>query len=92
MKKPQVLVCKAGDLCLWDSRTVHCNTPCLKKIPKSLHKKFLEKNPEPQGGWDLIRMVCYICMVPSNKADYQTLKYRQTAFNGHITTSHWPHK
>lgn len=27
----RVLLCKAGDLCLWDSRTVHCNSPAKEK-------------------------------------------------------------
>jgi len=25
--EPVVLLCQAGDLCLWDSRTIHCNSP-----------------------------------------------------------------
>lgn len=25
--EPKLVTCEAGDLCLWDSRTVHCNTP-----------------------------------------------------------------
>ena len=45
----QVVLCKAGDLCLWDSRTIHCNTPSVEKIPKS--QEFPMQTPK--DGWDM---------------------------------------
>jgi len=77
--------CKAGDLCLWDSRTIHCNTPSV--LPNnSQHITSKEKN-----NWDVIRMVTYICMTPRYKASNEVLKQRQNAFETHTSTTHWPH-
>jgi len=81
-KKPyvkKVLLCKAGDICLWDSRTVHCSTPALREKEK------------PAGGWELLRIALYVCMSPRSKASDEVLKQRENAYEDHISTSHWPH-
>jgi len=75
--------CKAGDLCLWDSRTVHCNTPS--SLPENENDKTEKKN------WDLIRMVTYVCMTPRYKATNEVLTKRQRAFEIHSSSTHWPH-
>lgn len=51
------LVCaEAGDLILWDSRTVHCNTPALTALNGASGAESVE-GEEPDGGWGLIRQV-----------------------------------
>jgi len=75
----KLVLCKAGDLCLWDSRTIHCNSPG-KKLPDPLPEK-----------WGIIRIAAYICMVPRDKASFSTLAERQRLYIEHKTTTHWPH-
>jgi ectoine hydroxylase-related dioxygenase (phytanoyl-CoA dioxygenase family) len=43
---------KAGDLILWDSRTIHCSSPAL-------------RTPETSTD-ELLRAVAYICMTPQS--------------------------
>ncbi|CAM4775523.1 unnamed protein product [Rotaria magnacalcarata] len=73
-----------GDLLLWDSRTVHCNTPGF-IIPPPLN------NGEIPG---LLRMVSYICMTPLAFAEnpQELIDRRLNAFHYRLTTSHWPHE
>lgn len=77
---PRKLVsCCAGDLVLWDSRTIHCNTPS----PKS--------DRSHQDGARLLRAVAYVCMTPKALASEEVLAGRRDAYNWRTTTSHWPH-
>jgi len=78
--KPKLLLCKAGDICLFDSRTIHCSTPGM-RLPDS-------KIPDK---WELIRIACLICMTPRNFASEKVLKARIKAYENHIGSSHWPH-
>eukprot|EP00756_Hemistasia_phaeocysticola_P066997 Hpha_TRINITY_DN9640_c0_g1::TRINITY_DN9640_c0_g1_i1::g.184265::m.184265 len=66
---------KAGDLALWDSRTIHCNFPGTGPA----------KNPK-----ELIRAVGYVCMAPKKQADKETLEDRKDAFAQRQSTTHWP--
>lgn len=50
--QPKLVCCSAGDLVLWDSRTVHCNSPAL------------EPDAQQQAVPDFIRAVAYVCMTP----------------------------
>jgi len=70
---------KAGDLCLWDSRTVHCNSPGITPAMK------------PENGWRLLRICLYVCMTPFDKATEEVLKKREEAYRTYCGTSHWPH-
>merc|ERR1712176_390145 len=74
-KYKKILVCcKAGDLVLWDSRTIHCNSPALlslgEMIEVHLKKKENandekeEKDDKDKREIDLLRLVGMICMVP----------------------------
>merc|ERR1719265_289847 len=76
---PQRLVsCKAGDLVLWDSRTVHANAPA---------------PGQPDCPADrLLRAAAYICMTPKKFASADILKGRRSAYEMWYSTSHWPHK
>lgn len=73
----RLVTCKAGDLILWDSRTIHCNTPAIKQptMPSN----------EP------IRAVSYVCMTPKDFANEVVLYNRRQAFLAGLGTSHWPH-
>eukprot|EP00005_Dracoamoeba_jomungandri_P001157 CAMPEP_0174259448 /NCGR_PEP_ID=MMETSP0439-20130205/8268_1 /TAXON_ID=0 /ORGANISM="Stereomyxa ramosa, Strain Chinc5" /LENGTH=337 /DNA_ID=CAMNT_0015343337 /DNA_START=57 /DNA_END=1070 /DNA_ORIENTATION=+ len=84
-----ILVCaKAGDMLLWDSRTVHCNTPAL-----TTEEYF--KRPEEErekGKEELIRLVSYVCMLPKSHASQEVLDARKLGFVNRIPSSHWPNK
>eukprot|EP01006_Ploeotia_vitrea_P053301 TRINITY_DN67774_c11_g5_i1.p1 TRINITY_DN67774_c11_g5~~TRINITY_DN67774_c11_g5_i1.p1 ORF type:complete len:318 (+),score=13.53 TRINITY_DN67774_c11_g5_i1:52-1005(+) len=82
----KLVTCFAGDLCLWDSRTVHCNTPG-GTFP-------VEDGAVPgkaQPG-ELLRACAYVCMTPRSKANEHTLQLRKKIFRKGVTTSHWPHR
>lgn len=70
---------KAGDLCLWDSRTVHCNSPGIAPSAK------------PDEGWHLLRVTLYISMTPLEKASNRVLERRSKAYETYCGSSHWPH-
>lgn len=73
-----------GDLLLFDSRTVHCNSPA-----------FVTPPPLNDGELpSLLRMVSYICMTPLAFAEspQELIERRWHAFRYRLTTSHWPHE
>jgi len=90
------LVCaKAGDLLLWDSRCVHCNTPGSieeTSTTESSDSVSLGSRPlaEPQA--ELLRVAGYVCMTPSAWASNDVLVARKEAFIHNIGTNHWPHE
>jgi len=73
---------KAGDLVVWDSRTIHSNSPAV-TIPR------LEQG-EPI---DLLRLVVYISMSPiqlMQKHNLEEFRERRKYFvENNITTNHW---
>jgi ectoine hydroxylase-related dioxygenase (phytanoyl-CoA dioxygenase family) len=73
-----LVACRAGDLVLWDSRTVHCNAPA--SVPPMC----------PPGR--LLRAAVYVCMTPRSWATEQDLERRRQSYELRVTTSHWPHK
>lgn len=74
----RLVCCQAGDLILWDSRTVHANAPAVE---------------QPVAPGDrLLRAVAYICMTPASFAPADVLKGRRAAYEHRFSTSHWPHK
>ena len=83
---PRLIKCKAGDLIVWDSRSIHCNSPA-----------FVDK--EKENPLDLLRVVTYICMSPAsmfvpNMSEYKTLEefreLREEYVRDGITCTHWP--
>lgn len=85
MKIPPILVAaKAGDLLLWDSRTIHCNTPALQSptIDPS-HELDIPR---------LLRVACYVCMGPARFATKEVIAQRIQGFENNESTSHWPHE
>lgn len=79
---PVKLVVEAGDMILWDSRTIHCNHPVTKD------------SSDPEAATRLKRLTGYVCMTPARLAQNQEqlVKYRIYAFQKGITTTHWPHE
>lgn len=67
--------CKAGDMVLWDSRTIHCG---------------VEPTCGRVNGAN-IRNVVYACYVPRRLATPQVLSKRIKAHEELRTTNHWPH-
>ncbi|CAF3671689.1 unnamed protein product [Adineta steineri] len=86
---PRLVQCKAGDLVVWDSRCIHCNTPAL--IDKPDYETFSKTQ--------LLRIVAYICMSPLSLFDpdgvrYESLKefreLREDFVRDRVTCTHWP--
>lgn len=81
---PRFIQCKAGDLIVWDSRTIHCNTPA-----------FINQDDKNV----LLRLVAYICMSPlsmfipdgiryENLEEYRQI--REDYVQDRTTCTHWP--
>lgn len=103
--KGMLIFAKAGDLILWDSRTVHCNTPALTvdeyysntaATPSDdfLLSPFVGEDllseADRSAHMDIIRLAGYVCMLPRTHANAKCLENRKLAFIRRISTSHWP--
>jgi len=75
--KKHMIQCKAGDMILWDSRTVHANTHAL--LPPTADRN------------ELIRLTSYICMTP-RQPDHtdEFIQMRCAAIQNHTSTNHKP--
>ena len=76
----RLVVAQAGDLILWDSRTVHCNTPALENPTEAEHPTT-----------DFLRIASYVCMTPREFSDPTVVRVRERAYDNRMTTGHWPH-
>lgn len=74
--EPACVLCDAGDLVLWDSRTFHHGVQPTKGRATS----------------DTIRMAVYVCYTPRAMAKRGALKRKREHFEMRRTTSHWPHQ
>ncbi|CAF3110136.1 unnamed protein product [Rotaria sp. Silwood2] len=83
---PRLVKCKAGDLIVWDSRSIHCNTPAI-------------VNKEKNNQSELLRIVAYICMSPLSMFvpemdEFKTLEefrqLREQYVRDKATCTHWP--
>ena len=74
--------CRAGDLVLWDSRTIHCNSPATAPAERS-----------PNQPVDLLRIVAYVCTMPVSFIDADKLEHfreqRQQILENNQTLTHW---
>jgi len=96
-----LVLAKAGDLLLWDSRTVHCNTPSPVALAEAAGQQDEEQataSPEQPAEahgteveWALLRQVGYVCMTPKAWASEDTLEQRGKAYIEGTSTNHWPH-
>jgi len=76
--KGKLVHAKAGDLILWDSRTVHggwVGDGKVETVPKTL-----------------ARLAVPVCMTPKAWAEPRALKERKNAFAYGNVLSHWPHE
>lgn len=80
VSRPRLVACRAGDLVLWDSRTIHCNSPAL------------VEDPTLQTKHELLRGVAYVCMTPTRWASKTVLRERRHAAKHGVGTTHWPHE
>jgi len=77
-KHPKILFCNAGDLILWDSRTVHGGI---------VGTGGTTGNPP-----HLARLSQTVCMTPRAWASAKVQAQRKTVFESGKGTSHWPHE
>jgi len=71
----------AGDLLLWDSRLIHCNTPPLRPPAAA----------DGQSEAALLRAVVDVCMTPRRLALRDALSLRRRAVLAGVGSTHWPH-
>jgi len=78
--KPIIVCAEAGDFVLWDSRTIHCNSPAdtLREIPTD--GTILPPR----------RLVAYVCMTPRARLTPECQEARVKCYKTGQTTSHWP--
>ena len=65
---------EAGDMLLWDSRTVHCSSGALEP---------------PAADPVLLRAISLICMMPRRLTTEKVLEQRKRAVEGVISTTNW---
>jgi hypothetical protein len=65
---------EAGDLLLWDSRTIHCSASAL---------------DEPEIKDNLMRAVSLICMMPRRMTPPEVLEERRRAVEDVVSTTNW---
>ncbi|HEX2590691.1 MAG TPA: phytanoyl-CoA dioxygenase family protein [Rhizomicrobium sp.] len=68
---------EAGDLLLWDSRTIHCSSAALET---------------PDAKPELMRAVSLVCMMPKRLTSPEVLEQRRRAVDGVISTTNWTDK
>uniref|UniRef100_A0A7S4EZ28 Phytanoyl-CoA dioxygenase n=1 Tax=Chrysotila carterae TaxID=13221 RepID=A0A7S4EZ28_CHRCT len=81
---PRLICGRAGDLVLWDSRTVHASEPALASSSLPV---------EADGAPRPARVAAYISMIPAAAALAawpQLAEIRHRAVTDWITTTHWP--
>lgn len=77
--RPKLVQAKAGDFIIWDSRTVHADTPALRH----------PQTPEDR----LLRAVAYVAMAPASWASEAVRDYRRSSYERRqcTRTGHMPH-
>jgi len=72
--KGELLLAKAGDLILWDSRTIHAGYV----------------GPGSDDESKLSRLAMTVCMIPQDKVNPKVLEMRMSAFQLGKCLTHWP--
>jgi hypothetical protein len=75
--KPITCHMEAGDLMLWDSRTIHCSSP-----PTNAAAKHPNES-------ELVRAVSLICMMPRSKSNPTVISRRKAAVENMTSTTNW---
>jgi len=78
--QPIKIVANAGDMLLWDSRTIHCNSPANTERQVPADGTILSPR----------RLVAYVCMTPMKRLTENVKENRRTAYLQGATTNHWP--
>lgn len=65
---------EAGDLLLWDSRTIHCSSP---------------GSDTPPDTQDLLRAASLVCMMPRAKSNPKVIEARKAAVANCTSTTNW---
>lgn len=65
---------EAGDLLLWDSRTVHCSNP---------------GSGREMSDNELIRAISLVCMMPRSRSNEEVISRRKAAVGKKISTTNW---
>mmetsp|Transcript_96485 Transcript_96485/g.251514 ORF Transcript_96485/g.251514 Transcript_96485/m.251514 type:complete len:387 (+) Transcript_96485:128-1288(+) len=89
LEPPRLVVTQAGDVILWDSRTLHASTPGF--VEEEDNAATLPEKGDVATS-KLLRAVVYVCMTPKHFASPRILTQRRQAYDIKATTSHWPHK
>ena len=71
----QLVCARAGDLIVWDSRTIHCNSPAL----------LAASSPS----CELLRMAAYVTMMPASCTSQTVIRQRWHAYENNHGSSHW---
>lgn len=79
-----LIVASAGDLILWDSRTVHGG-----RVGTGA---TLQNTSAVEAGPQLARLTLPVCMTPRDRASDEVLMARRKMFAEGQTTNHWPHE
>ena len=66
---------EAGDLLLWDSRTVHCSSPAI------------GAEGDPRRG--LLRAASLVCMMPRSRSNASVIARRREALASRTSTTNW---
>lgn len=69
---------EAGDMFLWDSRTIHCSSPGHPAAANSL-------TPDPE----LVRAVSLVCMMPRSRSNASVIERRRQAVQSRTSTTNW---
>ena len=85
-KRMVLLRADAGDLILWDSRTIHCNGPALRPPMEGRRKGAAVPSADA-----LLRLVGYVCCTPAKWCPPSVMAKRAKAALEMTTSTHWPH-
>ena len=80
----RLLRAEAGDLILWDSRTIHCNTPAIAPASEAPAGAVPPRD-------QLLRLAGYVCFAPSSWCSPDVAEQRARAALELVTSTHWPH-
>ena len=86
----RLIKANAGDLVLWDSRTLHRGCSNESGTAKS-EKEEVKTAADTNKVVELAKLSLAICMTSKDRASADTLEKRNEAFMIGGTLNHWPH-
>lgn len=69
---------EAGDMMLWDSRTVHCSSPGPGPVPTT-----------NLAAPELLRVASLVCMMPRSHSNADVIAHRRAAVTSRTSTTNW---